>query len=71
MELKEELQHFEVKIMKHETVDEEASILKHETNSNGGNLLREVEGKRDEMAKGLKKMETYIEQKIAATKMEL
>ena len=57
--------------MKHETVHEQASILKSEANADGGNLLREVEDKRDEMARGVKKMETYLEQKIMTTKMEL
>ena len=60
--------------MKHEAVDEQASILTSETTSGGGGggeLLLEVERKREEMAKGIKKMETYLEEKIAGTKIEL
>lgn len=70
IELGEELQHFEVKLMKHETVNEQASIIKNEA-SEGDHNLRLVEDKRDEMARGIKKMEHYLHEKISASKMEL
>ena len=69
-ELEEELQHFEVKLIKHETVNEQASIMKDEA-SEGDHNLRLVEDKREEMARGIKKMEHYLHKKISASKMEL
>jgi len=72
-ELREELKHLEVKLLKHDSVHEQATLLKSETaNGCGGDkLYREIEAKRDEMARGIKSMETYFEDKIAAMKMEL
>ena len=73
-ELREELKHFEVKLMKHERAEEQASILQKDTPSGGegGDMLyHEIEQKRDELARGIKKMETYLEDKIAASKLEL
>ena len=69
-ELQEELRHFDVKLLKHDSVKEHATILRSEATS-GDDLIHELEEKQREMARGIKKMETYFERKIVAPKSEL